>query len=156
MPIKHMTLAAVLFAASFGSANAGDIAVTESWARETPAGAKVGAAYISLRNTGTAEDTLVGAQTSVAGKVELHEHTRDGDVMRMREVDGGIKIAGGASVEMKPGGYHVMLMDLKQPLTEGQTVPVTLKFRNAGEVNVTVPVKKRSNDAAAHGGKHAH
>ena len=87
-----------------------------------------------------APDRVVSASSPVAERVELHETIRDGDVMRMREVEA-IELPAGQTVELKPGGLHLMLMGLKAPLKAGETVPVTLKFEKAGDVTVQLNVE---------------
>jgi hypothetical protein len=114
--------------------------IDHSFARATPAGAKVAGAFMTIRNTGTTADRLVSAASPVAGVVELHEMAMDGNVMRMRAVQG-IDIPAGGKAELKPGGYHVMLMDLKGPLVEGNDVPLTLRFEKAGSVDVKVKIE---------------
>jgi periplasmic copper chaperone A len=117
------------------------ITVSDAWARAMPPGAKAGAAYVTVTNNGTAPDRLVGASTPVAGKAQLHTMTDDNGVMKMRPVDA-IELKPGASVTLKPGGYHVMLFDVKQPLSAGQSFPLTLTFEKAGPVETKVTVAK--------------
>lgn len=116
------------------------VAVTSPWARATPGGAKVGAAYLEL-STSKAADKLVSAKSPVAGVVELHTHANENGVMKMRRIDG-IPVEAGKKVTLQPGGLHIMLMDLKQPLKEGEAIDLTLVFEKAGEVAVKVPVLK--------------
>ncbi len=112
-----------------------------SWARATPPGAKVGGVFVTLINTGDAPDRLVSASSGVAERVELHTHIKDGDVMRMREVEGGIPLPPGETVKLQPGGFHIMLLGLNQGLTAGSSFPLTLTFEKAGSVQVDVPVE---------------
>lgn len=127
---------------------AGAIEIGTPWSRATPGGAKVAAGYLALRNTGQAEDRLIGGTTEIAGRIELHEMATVDGTMRMRALDKGLAIAPGASVELKPGGYHLMLVDLKQPLKEGQRFKATLTFEKAGPVPVEFEV--RSLGAGSH------
>ncbi len=113
----------------------GGITVVTPWARATPGGAKVGGAYLELKAAAGIEDRLVAAKSAAAGTVEIHDHINEGGIMKMRRVDG-IKLSGGQTVTLKPGGYHLMLMDLKQPLKQGGKLPLTLVFEKAGEVAV--------------------
>ncbi|MBI4724250.1 MAG: copper chaperone PCu(A)C [Rhodomicrobium sp.] len=107
----------------------GDLTISQAWARPTAGPNKIGAAYVTLKNSGHEADTLTSASSPAADKVEVHEHIHDANgVMRMRPVEGGLKIAAGATVEMKPGGYHIMLFGLKQDLKEGQQFPLKLTF----------------------------
>jgi len=117
------------------------IVVDHPWARATPAGAKTGAAYMTLINNGSAGDRLLGATTPVADKIRFHSVSEDNGVSRMREMHD-VAVAPGARVAFSPGGMHVMLVGLKQPLKEGQTFPLNLTFEKAGKVDVTVSVAK--------------
>jgi copper(I)-binding protein len=115
------------------------LAIKDPFARATPPGAKTAGVFMTIENKGKDADRLVAASSSAAGIVEIHEMKMDGGMMQMREVKG-LEIRPGATVELKPGGYHVMLMDLKQPLKEGGTVPVTLRFEKAGSVEVNAAI----------------
>jgi hypothetical protein len=131
----------------------GAITVGNAWARATAEGAKVGAGYVTLTNTGATADTLVSVETSVAGRAEIHEmSTTDDGVMRMRQLKDGLEIPAGGSAELKPGGTHLMLLDLKQPLAEGQTVSVKLTFKSGAVGSVDLAVKP----IGATGGEHDH
>jgi len=112
--------------------DAKSILVDHPWARATPAGAKTGAAYMTLINNGSAGDRLLGATTPVADKIQFHSVTEDNGVSRMREMHD-VAVAPGARVAFSPGGMHVMLVGLKQPLKEGQTFPLSLTFEKAGK-----------------------
>ena len=127
---------------------AGTLEIQAQWSRATPGGAKVAGGYLVVRNAGTAEDRLIGGTSDVAGRIELHEMATVDGTMRMRALDKGLAIAPGASVELKPGGYHVMFMDLKQPLKEGQRFTATLTFEKAGKVPLEFEV--RSIGAGSH------
>lgn len=130
----------------------GTLAITSPWARATPSGASVGAGYLAVENWGPQAEHLVGANSSVAGHVEIHSMTVENGVMRMGPLDDGLELAPGGRIEIKPGGYHLMLMDLKQPLREGERVPLTLEFRKAGKVDVELVVERVGASApTAHG-----
>lgn len=116
------------------------ITVVDPWARATPPGAKVGAAYMELKAAAGAADKLLSASSGAAGVTEIHNHIMEGGVARMRRVDA-IAVAAGGSVMMKPGGYHVMLMDLKGPLKAGETIQLKLLFETAGEITVDAKVR---------------
>jgi len=125
------------------------IQVEEAWARRAPkmpamghahAASGNGAVYVTLRNAGPYPDALVGASSDAAETVELHETIRDGDVMRMRPV-AKLEIPAGATLAMKPGGLHVMLINLKRDLRPGDRVPVTLTFTHAAPVSLEAPVR---------------
>ncbi len=116
------------------------VSVAHPWARATPKGAKVGAAYLEIKTDAATADRLIGAKSSVAGKVEIHTHIHEGDVMKMRRIDG-IDLKAGAAHVLKPSGDHVMLMDLKQPLKEGDLLKITLIFEKAGELEIDATVE---------------
>lgn len=117
---------------------AGDIAVTQPWSRAAGANG-TGAGFLTIRNAGTQPDRLLAAASPVARKVELHSHIRDGEVMRMRPVEG-IAVPPGETVTLQPGGQHVMLIGLTEALNQGSEVPLTLRFERAGEVQVMLHV----------------
>lgn len=120
---------------------AGDLVITQAWARATPGGAKVGGAYLTIENTGTTADRLIGGSADIAGKVEVHEMATRNGVMTMRALDKGLTIEPGKTVKLAPGGYHLMMFDLKGPLKQGDKVPVTLDFEKAGKVKLSFDVE---------------
>jgi copper(I)-binding protein len=120
---------------------AGDLVITQPWSRATPAGAKVAGGYLTIENKGSAPDRLVSGAGGVAGKVEIHEMAMNNGVMTMRPLDKGLTIEPGKTVKLAPGGYHLMLMDLKGPLKQGEKVPVTLEFEKAGKVTLSLDVQ---------------
>lgn len=117
------------------------IAVKQPWARATPVGAKTGATYMAIINNGESPDTLLGATTPVATQVQFHRVTEEHGISRMRELKT-LDLAPGAEVILKPGGMHVMLVGLKQPLKEGGTFPLTLRFERAGRIDIKVSVAR--------------
>lgn len=120
-------------------AAAASLSVEKVWARATPGGAKVGAGYLDIVNGTAAGDVLLSASAgTVAGKTEIHEMTHEGGVMKMRALAHGLPIPAGATVSLKPGGLHIMFLDLKGPLMSGQKFDLELTFKTAG--NMTVPV----------------
>lgn len=119
----------------------GSIKIEQPWARATPKGATIGAGYMKITNTGSEPDRLVGGSVAFAARFEVHSMTMEQGVMKMREVKDGLEIKPGETVELKPGGYHVMFVDLKQPLKQGEDVSVTLKFAKAGTIDVKYPVE---------------
>ncbi len=125
----------------------GDIVIGHPWTRVANQGG-TGAGYLTLRTAGAA-DRLVSASTPVARTVELHTMIRDGDVMRMRPVED-IAVPPGQTVTLAPGGLHIMLIGLTQPLELGSRVPLTLRFERAGEVTVELAVQRAGAPAAAH------
>jgi copper(I)-binding protein len=119
---------------------AGGVTVAHPWARATPGGASVGAAYAEIKAKDGAADTLLSASSPAAGRVEIHTHTMDGGVMKMRKIEK-LAIPAGGSAVMRPSGDHIMLFDLKAPLKEGDLVPMTLVFEKAGEVTIEATVE---------------
>ena len=107
---------------------AGDIAIGHPWTRATPPGAKVGGGYLTLSNEGDATDRILGGTSAAAGRVEIHLMEMTDGIMKMRPVIGGVEIA--------PGGYHLMLMELAQPIADGDRIPLTLEFQKAGKVEI--------------------
>jgi copper(I)-binding protein len=126
-------LAAVLALSTAALAQTGTVEI----ARASPGGAQNGAAYLTMKSP--TADRLTAAASPVANRVELHLSTMDGGVMRMREVLA-IDLPPGETVTLKPGGLHVMLMGLKQPLRPGETIPLTLEFEKAGKLEITAAV----------------
>ena len=120
---------------------AGDLVISQAWSRATPGGAHVGAGYLTIKNNGASADKLIGGSSQVAADIEVHEMAMKNDVMVMRPVSGGLTIPPGQSVALAPGGYHLMLMNLKAPLKQGERVPVTLQFEKAGKVDVVLDVR---------------
>lgn len=116
------------------------ITVEKPFSRATPGGATIAAGYMTIVNRG-GDDKLVAATSPASGKVEIHEMAMQGTVMRMRQVPGGLPVAGGKTLALAPGGNHLMLMELKAPLKQGDKVPVTLQFEKAGKVDVTLDVQ---------------
>ena len=112
----------------------------------------VASAYMELRNASAAPDTLLSASSPEAGRIELHTMTMDGDVMKMRPVEGGIAVPAGGSARLAPGGLHMMLQDPARVFAAGETVPVTLNFEHAGTVEVAFPVVADVSMAEAVGG----
>jgi copper(I)-binding protein len=120
---------------------AGDLVITQAWSRATPGGAKVAGGYLTIENKGSAPDRLIGGSADVAAKVQVHEMATTNGVMTMRPLDGGLTIEPGKTVKLAPGGYHLMMLDLKSPLKKGDKLPVTLEFEKAGKVKVSFDVQ---------------
>jgi copper(I)-binding protein len=140
MPKPLAALAALLLIAGAAAAESGAVEVSDAWARATPAKAETGAAYLTLK--AAAGDRLVGLSTPVADKAELHEMTMDGSVMKMRQL-ASLDLPAAKAVVLKPHGTHIMLIGLHQPLKNGQSFPLTLRFDKAGAREVTVAIEKR-------------
>jgi periplasmic copper chaperone A len=128
----------------------GSIDITQPWARATPKGASTGAAYMTITNDGTTPDRVNCASSDASAKCQIHSMTMDNGVMKMRPVEGGLEIKPGETVTLKPSGFHIMFVDLKNPLEQGKTVEVTLQFDKAGTVEVEFPIMAIG--AAAPGG----
>ena len=120
------------------NASVGSIKIENGYTRATAPGQQVAGGFLKIENKGAA-DQLISASSPAAGEVQLHEMAMDGNVMRMRQVKD-IALPANGAVELKPGGLHLMFMNIKAPLTAGETVPVKLKFAKAGEVEVKLPV----------------
>jgi len=115
--------------------------VAEAWSRATPAAAPVGAGYLALTNRGAEADRLIGGSTEVAARIEVHEMRMDNGVMKMRELQGGLEVKPGATMELKPGGYHLMLVGLKRALKEGERFKAQLDFARGGKAEVEFVVQ---------------
>jgi copper(I)-binding protein len=146
---RAVALAALCFCCALPAAardyKLGPLTIEHPWARPTLPGQVVGGAYLGIRNGGNAGDRLLGASTAAA-RVEVHEMRMEGDVMRMREI-GSLELPAGKTVTLAPGGYHLMLMDLKSPLKAGDTIPIKLRFERAGEVEVLLQVQTKPGSA---------
>ena len=139
MPIKILAFAAGLVVASAALAQPAQLEVNNAWAGATPGKAENGVAFLTIQSP--TADRLVSASSPVAKKAELHSMSMQGMVMKMRPITG-LDIPAGQPVTLKPGGEHIMLMGLDQPLHEGQSFPLTLDFEKAGPRTVTVTVEK--------------
>ncbi len=146
---KMVTATILLATALLASVAHAQITVQDAWMRATPPGAKIAAGYLTIRNAGSA-DRLIGATSPAAERVETHVTARDGDMMRMREVKG-YDVPAKGTLELKPAGAHLMLVNIKAPLKEGTSVPVTLRFQHAGDIKVAFQVRP-----LAGGEHHAH
>src|SRR5437763_16950477 len=167
MRIKKLMLTAIASAALLAhflatplradEVKAGDLVITQASSRATPGGAKAGGGYLTIENKGSTPDRLIGGSADVAAKVEMHEMSMKNGVMTMRPLDKGLVIEPGKTVKLAPGGYHLMLMDLKQPFKQGDKVPVTLEFEKAGKVALSLDVQGVGAQAPAGGDmKHDH
>ena len=119
----------------------GSLEIDHPWSRATPQGAKTGAGYVTIKNTGSTPDRLLGGSFANAGKVGVHQMTMEQGVMKMRPLAGGVEIKPGETVELKPDGYHLMFVGLKQPLKKGEQVDGTLEFEKSGTVQVQYTVE---------------
>lgn len=119
----------------------GALEIDHPWTRATAPTAKAGGGFMTITNKGSTPDRLIAARSTASGKVEIHEMKMDGNVMRMRELEKGLEIPPGATLMLKPGGYHIMFMELKAPLAKEARVPVTLVFEKAGSIDVEMKVE---------------
>lgn len=119
----------------------GTLSVSHGWSRATPPGAKVGGGYLTIENAGREADRLIGGSTDASNQFEMHEMATQEGVMRMRALPKGLEIPAGGKVEFKPGGFHIMFIDLKRPLKDGETITGELVFEKAGKVPVTFKVR---------------
>lgn len=131
---------------------AGQLKISNAWAKVMLPGQPVGGGYLTIENAGAEADRLVSVSSQAAPDVQIHEMKMEGDVMKMRRLSDGLDIPAGGKVELKPGGYHLMFMDVKTPFKEGDAFTVKLKFEKAGEVELTLPVSA----ANAAGQEHKH
>ena len=118
----------------------GSLEIDNPWTRATPPSAQSGGGFLTITNKGTTPDRLVAVRTTASNKAEIHEMRMDGNVMRMRELEKGLEIPPGATVELKPGSYHLMFMELKAPFAKDAKIPATLVFEKAGSVDVELSV----------------
>lgn len=146
--IKELAFTAALTLASLASITTsyaheiklGDLVIGHPWSRQSPMAADVAAGYLTIDNTGAAADRLVKVNAAITPKVQLHDMKMDGDVMKMVELPEGIPLPAGQMTELKPKSLHIMFMDLKSPVTEGDMIKGTLVFEKAGSIEVEFEV----------------
>jgi copper(I)-binding protein len=129
-------------ATSPAAAKHGDLSISGAWSRAATKGS-TGVIYLTITNNGAQSERLMGVQTDVTTAAELHESKEAGGMMSMSPVSGGIVIPAGAAVELKPGGYHVMLMDLNRNLEAGARLTVTLQFERNSPATIEAEVRER-------------
>lgn len=149
---------ALAFCAGAWAQSAAPVTVLAPWARASVPGQKASGAFMTL--VASEPVTLVGASSPAAGFAEVHEMTMEGDVMRMRPLTAGLALKPGQPVQLKPGGYHLMLQDLKAPLAAGSRIALTLSFRTAAgetrQLALQVPVSALPPREAGAAGAHGH
>lgn len=154
MNLHRFALAAVLAMLSWPGAahdyKLGTLEIGHPWTRATPPTAQAGGGFLTVTNKGTTPDRLIAVRSKASGKVEIHEMKMDGNVMRMRELEKGIELPPGATVELKPGGFHLMFMGLASPFAKDGKVPVTLVFEKAGSIDVELVVEAMGAGAPTH------
>lgn len=139
-PLALSLLTGLAFSMTAGLVRA-DILIEDAYARASSPNAKSGAAFMTLRNTGTQDDRLISVSTPIAGKAEAHSTTEDANgVVRMVAIEGGLGLSAGCAVHLQRGGKHIMMMGLKAPLSQGDSFPLTLQFEKAGAMTVDIPV----------------
>ena len=137
-----MSLIIAVLAACSGGVQGPNVTIEDVWARPSPAAEGTSAAYMMLKNSGSEADTLVKAAGTVSEAVEIHEMVMENEVMKMRPVTGQrLDIPAGGAVELKPGGYHIMLIGLKQQLKPGDKIDLTLTFEKSGDKTVQAEVR---------------
>jgi periplasmic copper chaperone A len=127
----------------------GELQVQHPWSRQTPPGAKVGVGFMEIRNLGWNPDRLIAVSTPLAGRVEMHITLRQGEVTRMRQVQS-FEIPARARVQLRPGGAHLMLVELVRPLGKGERVPMMLRFLHAGQMAIELEVQELGSRRARH------
>ena len=152
---RNLSRALILIVALMtGHAFAQSVDVKDAWARATVQGQKATGAFMTL--TSKADTTLVGVSSAVAAVAQVHEMKMDGSVMQMRALTEGLRLPAGKAVELKPGSFHVMLMDLKLPLQKDTTIPVTLRFKDAKGAESSLDIKVPVAQTAPAGKEHQH
>lgn len=141
---KYLFSLAVLFVMTGLSYAQGKVVVEDAWVGEVPPSSPVAAAYMTIKNEGTADDKLLSVTTGIAGHTMIHETVIDDKGVAKMEMIDALVIPAGKSVELKPGGTHIMLMDMKEPVAGKEKIELNLKFENAGDIKVEAPVKKLS------------
>jgi copper(I)-binding protein len=152
--VAVMALVSLSSASSGAEFKAGDITVETPWSRATPGGAKVAAGYLIIKNGAETPDRLISATTEIAGQTEIHQMSMTDGMMKMRQITDGVPVPAHGSVALEPNSYHLMLLDLKESLKEGETFAGTLTFEEAGAVDVTFEVKGIGAAAPGEGADH--
>ena len=134
----------------------GALEIKHPWTRATPKNAPVAGGYLKIINTGTTPDRLTGGSVEVAKRFEVHDMSMDGGVMKMRELKDGLEIPPGATVELKPSSYHIMMMGLAHPLAKGERVKGSLTFEKAGKIDVEFAVEAMGGSPASAKMDHMH
>ena len=145
--MRYLALGLLLAATSTWS----QVEIDKPWIRASAPGQKIAAGYMTVRNKAAQSDRLVGASSPMAAKVETHVNVKDGDIQRMREVKG-YEIPANGAFELKPGGAHLMFVDIKRPFKEGEKILAVLKFEKAGEVKVEFQVAPLGGAGPGHAG----
>lgn len=142
--MKHALISLMMMVAAYAEASAQDIRLIDGYAYPPIGGGGVAVAYVTLENTSQQDRSIVSATSDTVSMIELHEHIQDGDVLKMRKVDS-IMLPAGQRVEMKPGGLHLMLMGVTEPMNPGDELKAKLQL-DEGSQEITIPVKARRSD----------
>jgi len=142
---KYLLSLVVLFVLTGLSFSQSKVVVEDAWVGEVPPSSPVAAAYMTIKNEGNADDKLLSVTSSISGSSMIHQTVIDEQSVAKMEMVDALVIPAGKSVVLKPGGTHVMLMDLKEPVTGKEKIELDLKFENAGDIKVEAPVKSLSN-----------
>ena len=166
IPMKHFNRIALAAACAVSLCGAvsqavahsfekGTLKISHPWSRETPQGAKVAGGFLKVTNSGKEADRLVGGSFVASKRIEIHEMAMEGGMMKMRELPKGLEIKPGETVELKPGSFHMMFMELEKPFKAGDLVKGTLVFEKAGTIDVEYKIEplgaKSSDDHSGHG-----
>jgi copper(I)-binding protein len=143
-------LAFCISAASASDFKLGSLEIDHAWSPATPKGASVAAGYLTVTNKGTDSDRLIGGSVAIAGRFSVHEMTTEAGVSKMRPLAEGLEIKPGQTVELKPGSFHLMFMDLRQPLAQGEHFKGTLVFAKAGAVDIEFDVRPIGGASMSH------
>lgn len=133
----------------------GDLKIDHPWSRATPGGAKVAGGFMKITNTGKESDRLIGGSAEISKVFEVHEMAMEGNVMKMRALEKGLEIKPGQTIELRPGSYHVMFIDLNAPIVADKPFKGFLTFEKAGKIEVEYKVEKAGTAKAGHG-EHKH
>ena len=151
---SFMMFAVISLSSAYGeTVNHNGILLSDFWIRATPPGHGVSAGYLNIKNSNDEADRLISVSSDFAGRGEIHEMRMDGDIMKMRQMEDGLTIAGGSAVTLKPGGTHLMFMKLNQQIVAGERYNITLIFEQAGKIDMTIQARK---SASGHHNKHSH
>ena len=131
----------------------GKLKVSQAWTRVTPPASKVAGGFMTITNTGTEPDTLVGGTAAISQRIEVHEMAMDGGVMKMRELKPGLVIKPGETITLKPGSFHVMFMELKEPLSQAKPFKGTLIFEKSGTIEIEYKVEPFGTRVPGDGGQ---
>jgi len=155
--LLSLCLSVMAFAAQATDFNLGLLTLSDPYIRAMPVSAKVSSGYMEIRNQGEEADTLLAATSPAAARIEIHEMTVENEVMRMRPLPQGLALPAGEVVSLEPGGYHLMIFEPSEPLTQGKTFPLTLQFAKAGTLDLLVDIRDiKANNKAQEADKHHH